>query len=173
MKLRLLTDDPDEIAMIRMRIPAVMMQLEQWRQVMLESIANQVFVDTLQRRMEAAGIHKKIVQGTAISNVEYRVGNKARIHFRSEYFSDEGFDVALAREKGTRRHFVAPVRRKALSWIQGGVRRFSRGHWVKGLPALRTIERTVDEMGPAFRERWLEEQRRWLAENLGGGVDAG
>ena len=34
---------------------------------------------------------------------------------------------------GTKRHFVAPVNKLALSWTQGGTRFFSKGHWFRGL----------------------------------------
>ena len=36
--------------------------------------------------------------------------------------TDSGFDVALAREHGTKRHFIAPRVKLALSWITLGIR---------------------------------------------------
>ena len=50
---------------------------------------------------------------------------------------------------------------KALSWIQGGVRRFSKGHMVSGLPRLNIIEKTIESKEVELRERLYEEYENW------------
>jgi len=44
-------------------------------------------------------------------------------------------DVSVFLHAGTKRHFIAPVKKLALSWVQGGTRRFSKGHFVSGIKA--------------------------------------
>ena len=49
-------------------------------------------------------------------------------------------DVAKFLYYGTKRHYVAPVRASALSWVQNGERRFSKGHFVSGIKPENWIE---------------------------------
>jgi len=44
-------------------------------------------------------------------------------------------DVSVFLHAGTKRHFIAPVKKLALSWVQSGTRRFSKGHFVSGIKA--------------------------------------
>jgi hypothetical protein len=41
--------------------------------------------------------------------------------------------------EGTKRHYVAPVRAKALHWVEGGKNRFSQGHYVSGIKRNRFV----------------------------------
>jgi len=45
---------------------------------------------------------------------------------------------------GTKRHWIQPVKAKALSWVQGGVRRFSKGHYVSGITARLWMKNNLD-----------------------------
>jgi hypothetical protein len=44
-------------------------------------------------------------------------------------------DYGIFIELGTKRHFIAPRKAKALHWEQGGKDRFSKGHYVSGIVA--------------------------------------
>lgn len=46
---------------------------------------------------------------------------------------------------GTKRHFIKPVKAAALSWVQNGERRFSKGHWVRGVKKSEWIKRNYNE----------------------------
>lgn len=62
---------------------------------------------------------------------------------------------------GTKRHFVAPVNKTALSWSQGGTRFFSKGHWVSGIKKSEWIEKNYEDREIRFnamvREQILRE----------------
>lgn len=49
-------------------------------------------------------------------------------------------------EEGTKEHFVAPVRAKALHWTEGGQDFFSKGHWVRGIGPYKFLARSFNEM---------------------------
>jgi len=88
------------------------------------------------------------------------------IKIHCEYFSEDGFDVAVAREYGTEDHMIRPKGKEnggadVLSWIQGGVRRFSGGHIVSGLPRLNIIERRVEWGEYELQQALNEEYRNW------------
>ena len=46
---------------------------------------------------------------------------------------------------GTKRHWVEPVRKLALSWVQDGTRRFSMGHFVSGIKGDTWVENLYDK----------------------------
>lgn len=139
-------------------------------------LANKLFVDNIQERYREQGVSRKIWENVIVKKVIVTdVGILVKLY--NEYYSEEGFDVALAREKGTDDHFIQPLRNamqftrvdpnivsnlpKALSWIQGGVRRFSKGHWVSGLPRLDTFQEVVMENEYEFQTQLNDEFKRW------------
>jgi len=59
-----------------------------------------------------------------------------------DYKGDNNEPLGVWFEHGTKDHFIKPTNKKALSWIEGGQRFFSKGHFVKGIPERRIMERT-------------------------------
>ncbi len=82
------------------------------------------------------------------------------VDFKGEH--DEPLDLWF--EEGTKRHFIAPLTKKALRWIQGGVARFSRGHWVRGITARHVFKNGVRQGMPKFL-RQLEAETTEFLEN--------
>ena len=126
----------------------------------VKQLTNILIVDPIIEEMRAQGVHEKIYQTVVLERVVITdVGISLRIH--SEYFADNGFDVAMARELGTEDHMIRPKNKFALSWIQDGKRRFSLGHKVSGLPRLNIIERKIEEGEYALQERLNNEFAAW------------
>lgn len=44
-------------------------------------------------------------------------------------------DIAGYLNRGTRGHYIFPNKKQALSWVDGGTRFFSKGHFVRGIKA--------------------------------------
>ena len=167
MKLNFKGKTQEEIKVFRSKIPIVRLQLFAWQHITITKLANIIFIDTIQKKMEARKFSKKIIQNTHITLVEFRSRKTVRVYVTSEYFSDRGFDVALAREKGTKRHFIKPIKKKALMWITLGVKYFSRGHYVSGIVAYHTIEETIDSQSSLFKKTYDDELLKWIQSNLG------
>lgn len=55
-------------------------------------------------------------------------------------------------EEGTKKHKIMPIKAKVLSWIQNGIRRFSLGHWVRGIRARHAFRDGVRAGLPLFLE---------------------
>lgn len=142
-------------------------------------LANKMIVDPIRDEMERMGVHRKIWESVIVKDVVYDTRAKVlliRIH--SEYFAENGFDVAVAREYGTKDHFIQPLSSasqftsvdpnliknlpKTLSWIQDGKRRFSKGHMVSGLPRLNIIRQTIEKTEFDIHEKLWEEYKKWL-----------
>ena len=147
-----------------------------WLEKKATELANKLLVDPIQEEMRAKGVSRKIWENVEVGAVVVNdVGIYIRIH--NEYYAESGFDVALAREEGTEDHFIQPLRNamqfdrldpdvvsnlpKALSWIQNGQRRFSKGHWVSGLPRLNIIASTIEKQEFEFQRQLNEEFRKW------------
>ena len=142
----------------------------------VKELTNKIIVDPIIEEMRASGVHRKIYESVVVQNVDID-DEMIKIRIHSEYFAENGFDVALAREKGTRDHFIQPLRYasqftsvdpnlvkdlpKALSWIQNGQRRFSKGHMVSGLPRLNIIEKIVERNTYDLQQAINEEFKIW------------
>ena len=121
-------------------------------------IIDEEILQPIKIEMRSFGYSQKIINETTIENL--LVDNEGFVQFDvvSDYKSDTGFDVAKAREKGTKEHFIKPITKKALSWIVGGfVKAFSKGHWVKGITASNIISKTIEIRFPIAQERIIQE----------------
>lgn len=109
-----------------------------------ERWVNELIVDEIQDKMRENNFSQKIWMGTKIltSRIE---GDQIIVTIQNYYFSDSGFDVAVAREYGTKDHWIRPRLKQVLSWIHEGRRLFSRGHIVSGIKSLLIITNTVRE----------------------------
>jgi len=96
--------------------------------------------------------------------------------------TDKPVPLDLFFEEGTKRHFISPKGKgeqfakmspefkkrfkgaNVLSWIQNGVRRFSFGHYVKGIRAKHIFRDGVRAGLPLFLEKLQEEINRYHEE---------
>lgn len=130
-----------------------------------KELANKMIVDPIRDEMERMGVSRKIWENVVVQDVIVAQGI-ITIKIHNEYFAENGFDVALAREFGTEDHMIRPKGKQnggadALSWIQGGVRRFSAGHMVSGLPRLNIIEQTIEKNEYELQQKLIEEYKKW------------
>lgn len=174
-KLRL---KPEELKTLRQNLLKLKLQLMSFQGVTLHRLANEVIIDEIHRKMRDASppFSEKIILGTQISDVSVKTNNRIRIFFTSQYEAETGFDVALAREKGTDDHKVMPLPPTVerpnphLKWIEGGTARFSKGHEVTGFPSLHIIEETLDLKAFELQIKFNIELNNWIAKNIGGDV---
>ena len=130
-------------------------------------LANKLIIDPIIEEMKQNNVSRKIYETVVVEDVIMdSMTRTILIKIHCEYFSEDGFDVAVAREYGTEDHMIRPKGKEnggadVLSWIQGGVRRFSGGHMVSGLPRLNIIERRVEEGEYELQQAMNEEYRRW------------
>ena len=167
LKLRTIND----IELFRKKVTGIKIQLVDFQKYTIRKFANLVITNAIHRKMAEAGFSIKIIRGTYLDNIEMIGTKTVRLFFRSEFFASTGFDVALAREEGTRRHFIAPVKKLAL---YGGPKwpYFSKGHWVSGIQALQIVEKTVKEKTAQLQDDYNKQQAMWYENNFGGLADA-
>jgi len=133
------------------------MQYPRFIEESARQIIDQEILQPIKFAMRSFGYSEKIINGTFIDNLFVDGNGFVQFDVVSDYKSELGFDVAKAREEGTRDHFIAPVVKAALSWIVGGLRLFSKGHWVKGFTKSNIIKKTTEARFPIAQERITQE----------------
>ena len=115
-------------------------------------LLNDVMLTEIHARMRSFYYSPKIIESTRIQNIT--VDNNGNIDYEiiSDYTSEKSFDVSKAREEGTKRHFIKPVFKLALSWLAGYVRLFSKGHWVRGITKSNVIKKTRKQYEPKIQK---------------------
>lgn len=161
----------DDIKRFRTKITGLKIQLFTFQSTVIRKIANQIITEKIHQSMRAAGFDEKIIKGTFLDNIEMIGRTKIRLFFRSEYFTTTGFDVALAREEGTKRHFIKPKNpNNGPKVLHGGTKwpYFSKGHFVDGILALYIVKNTVKQRREPLQDEYNRQQKLWYNKNLEG-----
>lgn len=118
--------------------------------------------------MNQKGYDDKIIESTRLENIQLSMED-GQITFDvvSDYKTEENFDVSKAREKGTKRHFIRPIKKLALSWVIFGVRFFSRGHWVMGIERTLLIQNTVERTMPLIQQKLDQATAQFFSDVMG------
>ena len=156
-------EEIDKAEHFRLRVIQYQHLHDDWVIAKAKELANKIVVDDIVQQMKNEDFSPKIWKATYLSdNIVFDAKEGTiRLKIRSVYETDSGFDVALAREHGTKRHFIAPRVKLALSWITQGVRLFSKGHYVSGIKSLHIIEDTVERKKKELNNRFREEYFLW------------
>lgn len=126
-----------------------------------ERWVNELIVDTIQDKMRENNFSQKIWMSTKIINSRIE-NNQVIVTIQNYYFSETGFDVAVAREYGTKDHWIRPRFKQVLSWIQEGKRLFSRGHIVSGIKSLLIIKNTIKDQMPEVQNKIDEDMQEFI-----------
>lgn len=126
----------------------------------VKELINKVIVDSITNQMQFHEFHQKIWMNTDVRDVKIN-GEFITAVIHNEYYSDSGFDVAIARERGTKDHMIKPKLKLLLSWISQGKRMFSKGHMVSGIKSLFIIKNTISANTPIVQEMLQQEFEKW------------
>lgn len=124
-----------------------------------EKIAQEEFIIPIKQKMMEKNYSQKIINGTEIKDVTVDGSGFVQVSIISEYVTETGFDVAKAREEGTRDHLVRPrdpngVLRFVLKTGEVLFRKFAR---VKGIESSHIIRDIVRLRFPIFQQRLTDE----------------
>ena len=133
------------------------MQYPRFIEESARQIIDQEILQPIKNAMRTFGYSEKIIDGTFIDNLFVEDNGFIQFDVVSDYKSELGFDVAKAREKGTKRHFIKAVTKAAISWVSNNIRLFSKGHWVKGFTKSNIIKKTTETQFPIAQERIIQE----------------
>jgi len=182
MKLR----TPQDIEKFGMGVKILKMRYDSWLQERAVEIVREEIIIPLHDAMRSHGYSDKIIEGTDIDRIMV-VGKKVSIKIKSEYFAKNGFDVALAREVGTKPHWVEPLKyptnlktakgttsrttgpdyqkltgKQALHWKgSSGEDMFSKGHITGGIEARGLVKLITAQGRDKAVQRIREEFIAW------------
>lgn len=144
------------------------MQYPRFLQEKVKKIIHDEMLIPIHNNMRKFNYSQKIIRGTTIENIKIDEQGFIQFDVVSDYKSESGFDVAKAREKGTKKHFIKPVVMAVLSWFVGNLRLFSKGHWVKGIVRSNVIQKTVEATFPIAQNRLNQETSKFFKETIRG-----
>jgi hypothetical protein len=153
--------DPDSVRDYKLKLSHLKNNYNDFLKAKVTEHTNKIIVDEIIKRMQDNRFSEKIWMNTYLKEVIVS-NSRIKITIESKYTTESGFDVALARERGTKNHMIRPRVAKVLSWIQNGVRMFSKGHMVSGMKSLRIIHKTVKEKTPELQDKLNQEFDTWL-----------
>jgi len=123
-----------------------------------------IFNETIVKSIRGEAINKKMPQ---------RYINSIRSDFDGTYlwiwvdFKGEKLEpLDEFFEEGTKRHVIKPIAKKVISWIEGGIRYFSKGHYVGGISARHVFRDGFEKSYPEFKKRLQEELQIYLKETM-------
>lgn len=121
-------------------------------------LADQEILQPIKTKMRQANYSQKIIDGTTIENIEVGSGGFVTFDIISDYEAD-GFDVATAREDGTKPHTIKPKKQNGvLRWFtQAGQPIFAKFSRNPGIKASNIIRDTVNLQFPIFQQKLTEE----------------
>jgi len=157
----------NDIKRFRLKTTSFKMQLFVFQSTTLRKFADIIITDKIHQNMRDAGFSEKIIDGTFLDNIELRGRTKARLFFISEYFSETGFDVALAREEGTDDHDVIAGPGKVLPIPTSEGIIFRKKSHPDGILALFIVSSTVKQMTAPLQDEYNRQQDIWYQKNLG------
>ena len=177
----------EQIERIVQGVDIMKMRYELFVQTVVTRIVNEEIIQPLKEAMRSHGYSQKIIDGTDLEAIVLS-GKKLRVRIKSEYFAQQPdgsfFDVAVAREEGTKDHWIEPIGKdapaytkseeaqgrtvpKALHWeTPSGEHAFSKGHVVKGIEARHLVERTIAWGKPKVQTRIRQEFEKWKVDIL-------
>jgi len=124
-----------------------------------EKHLNEILIPVIKSKMKEKDYSQKIIDSVRIGNLDLDMDLGNIIYdVICDYVTVSNFDISEVREsKGTIRHFIKPVLKKALHFIVRGVEFFSKGHWVKGIIASHIIADSMKELQPIIEKRLQDE----------------
>ncbi len=148
----------DNLYLSSLRTQSLPFRIEEYGKSRLLDVANQ----TLVRSIKEEATHQRMPQ---------RYIDSIHSDFDGEYLwiwvdfkgkNKEPLDLWF--EEGTKRHFIKPVFKKALSWVLGQVRYFSKGHFVSGIEARHIFQKGVEKGYPEFKSKLTVSIQKYLEE---------
>ena len=148
----------DSMHLAALRTQSLTFRIEEFVRSEILNIANRTLLQS-------------IIREAKIKNLPDRYVNNIKSDYDGEYLwiwvqfkgkNNEPLDEYF--EEGTRRHFIAPRFKKALSWVKDQTKYFSKGHYVSGIKARHVFAEGVEKGMPEFTTELKSEIESYVME---------
>jgi len=146
----------DNLYFSALRTQSLAFRIQEYLEHKIVDIANETIVEAI--RQEA--MHKEMPPRYINSLHSDFDGNYLWIWV--DFKGKNNVPLDLWFEEGTKRHFIKPIFKKALSWVLRGVRFFSKGHFVSGIEAKHIFENGLQKGYPRFKAKLTQEIQNYL-----------
>lgn len=159
-----------ELKIFQSKLRALKNTLPQLQKIAFEKSLNEILLDNIKTEMSQEDFSDKIIDGTFIGKIQ-EIDGKLIGHVISDFQADNGFDVANAREEGTRQpNPITPKNPDGALRIPlpgGGFafRKFSRP---EGMPRLLIIERNIAKLQNMVLQNYQANLAAAISNFLGG-----
>jgi len=143
-----------ELKSFRNKIRSLRGSIGRTTKINIERAAKEGVLTDIHRTMQMNNFSKKIIDATSVGDIQL-TQNSLKVHFISDYVSDDDFDVSKAREEGTTHpNPTFPTKKKSLKFIdtRTGKTIFRRKSHPSGIERLLIIERTINRNQLKFRD---------------------
>lgn len=128
----------------------------------LTTMINVMIIDKIHDKMRKAGVSRKVIDRTYLDKQIIENGREIIFTVKSDYISETGFPVARMIEYGRRAYIVRVKYKKALSWIDEGVRRFAKESKIPVKPGLFAIVNTIRSETPKIQKELNRRTKKWM-----------
>jgi hypothetical protein len=149
---------PDNLYLSALRTQSLPFRIEEYVNFRIVDIANDTIVKAI--RDEAT---LKNMPDRYINNIHSEFDG-GELWIWVDFKGKKGEPLDLFFEEGTKRHFIKPVLKKALRWFQGGVKFFSKGHYVSGIEARHIFREGLKKGYPEFKKTLTKDLEKYLEE---------
>lgn len=149
---------PDNLYLSSLRTQSLTFRIEEYAHSIVVDIANQTIVRAIKEGASQKGLPKRYLDSV---HADFD-GNYLWIWV--DFKGKNNIPLDLWFEEGTKRHFIKPVFKKALSWALENVRYFSKGHYVSGIEATHVFQKGVDKGYPEFKSKLASSIQKYLEE---------
>jgi len=149
---------PDNLYLSALRTQSLPFRIEEFVNFRIVDIANDTIVKAI--RDEAA---LKKMPERYINNIHSEFDGE-ELWIWVDFKGKKGEPLDLFFEEGTVDHPILPRLKKALSWVIGGIRYFSRGHWVTGIEARHVFREGLKKGYPQFKNKLKKEIEDYIQE---------
>ncbi len=148
----------DNLYLSALRTQSLTFRIEEFTDHRILDIANQTLVKTIREEAVLKKMPKRYIDGI---HSEF---DGTYLWIWVDFKGKDREPLDLYFEEGTERHFIKPKFKKALKFIQDGLKFFSKGHYVSGLQARHVFADGLKKGYPEFKQKLTQELEDYIEE---------
>jgi len=156
----------DNLYLSALRTQSLPFRIKEFVDYKIVDIANKTIVQAIRNEAELRRMPQRYIDGIHSEFI------RDELWIWVDFKGAEGQPLDLFFEEGTKRHFIKPRIKDALSFLLPGaigivsaIRAFSKGHWVSGLEARHIFAEGTKKGYPQFKKLLKKEIEDYLEES--------